>query len=702
MKNGFAVSILFLFLLPAVISAAEPDVHSLVATIQQGSQAAYDSITSLTFEGRMHMYVYLSIGTFDFRKVVFHQESVFRAYWLPPDSLRIIYLADRSSDPESLRTARQWQPNPFPYTHSLTAIKSPTDSSRTRWPLYPFAAGADSVYNYRILNTVRQGDDRIITIHVSPRDNQIPAVIGTYRIDPDRAVVVGSNVRFNEASRFSRVSARRDSNRFSLGLGGRDHFNIHTDYMLFNKKYWLPVRVKEIGGVSRLGVSAVMERIIHFDSYFVNDIAPDSLSDQRIVFRPDSNYQYLLPAVNPDSLQDRLKHFLNTMQDEHLSEQLIRNMIRSQFLRPAVARTMLEQGFGRYLTPAKRLGDFIQYNRVDGLRLSYGIRFHNLLPRSLFGVSAGYGFSDRKWKAEVAWLQHLDARQRWSLESNFFHTLSTDNAYAVSTGANTISSLVFKDDYHDYFYKRGLSLSLGFRLTEHIAITAGLLAHHESNARRRANFSLFDWKGEARPNPAIVAGDFRGVQTTFRLTAHQIMAMMELIHSSRAHFRSDFQFTRLQGRFRYRLPIRHTGLIVLSVAGGVSRGVLPPQYWFDFGGPTFLDYYGHLRTVTHRSFTGDRMLTGAIDYLLPLSSFLPGWPLVNLLQLSPWFGGCWSDLSKRHQHLRMQLQLPGTSATDGFYEAGIGLSDRFHILRLDIGVNNQNDRSVRVKWNILR
>ncbi|MBN2012836.1 hypothetical protein JW960_26135 [candidate division KSB1 bacterium] len=705
MRRFVLLSIACIFCVSHSLFAKTPQIDEIIKAVQLRSQSAYDSLQSMTFEGHSQIHIYVSAGILDFRKMLYQRENFFRGFWEKPDSLRIVYLADANSAADSAVTALPNQlPNPFPYTHSLSQATSNLDSNLTKTPLYPFSPGAENVYTYRLLYSVGTDENLVYTIHVEPKDNRVPAVIGTFQIDPHRHVVVGSDITLNEACRFSKVSAKREGRRTSISIGGIDDFRIKTTFLLYYNTFWLPARVIESGTFNRMGIRAGMERITEFDLYDINTVAPDTLVNQAVTFQPDSFFQQQLVMLNPDSLERIRKRLLTDIENDAESDDLFRSLIRSEVMRTYATNTKLAYGFDRYVAPLKRIADVVQYNRVDGLRLSYGYQATNLfIPRSMLGLQAGYGFGDRKWKYRATLLHYPDTRQRWMIEGNAYRTLSfADNYPWMSTGRNTLSSFLFKQDFRNYFYASGATLGISYRMTDHTALKLTAILERETSADNHADFSLLHRKDEFRSNPASAEGMFRGMQAMFSYQTFATEFKLELLHSPREFFNSDFNFTKIQAQFRQRFSAVGPGQLNGFLSAGASRGLLPTQHLFYFGGKSFLHYYGQFRGVEPFAFTGDRMASAVLDYTIPGSSLADAGlklPVITKLQFTTWYGAGWSDLSGKHVPYPDNFS---TAATDGYHEVGCAIGDRLNFLRLDVVHNNISGTGVSVNFNVLR
>jgi len=226
-KTGFPFSHVFAF--------QDEDFKTIIKKVQQNSQRSYDEIKSVTFQGHSKTYVYFSYSPFEIKLIPVMEEYYFDGFWMKPDSLRITIKALRTVEPDTQKIRYGGMiplPNPFQFIYDPSALGlqgAMRDSHEVNiWPLYPFAAGADSVYHYAKINEIGFGDNKILTVKVTPKKSTIPAVTGKFMIDPNKYVVVGSDVIFNEAASFTRASVRREKKRVSLSIGGSENHKVKT------------------------------------------------------------------------------------------------------------------------------------------------------------------------------------------------------------------------------------------------------------------------------------------------------------------------------------------------------------------------------------------------------------------------------------------------------------------------------------------
>ncbi|MBN2093469.1 hypothetical protein JW964_27845, partial [candidate division KSB1 bacterium] len=491
-----------------------------------------------------------------------------------------------------------------------------------------------------------------------------------------------------------------------------ENHQIKTKKSLFYGLYWLPETIEEEFEIKLLGFQVKIHRVIDFDAYNINPEKPDTSEtiNKKIIYQSDPDFEKKLTnnSPYPNRLsQKEQEEIIKKIEDKFSSQELYHDLFESDMLTKDAVRLEMEQRYGRYFRLTQQLGNIVHYNRVEGLGINYGFNLTNLLLKnSLFSISGGYGFEDQRLKSEMALIQYLDSKHQYFIETNLYSTLAWEESRKlITTGKNTITSLLYKGDYRDYYYRTGGNLGFGYRVTDNLAIKFSYLTQSEKSAPNNTRFSLFHGKEPFRINPAIAEGEFRGIRSEilYRLYNRNVNCLAE--YTNRSWLHSDFSYflMRLNADQKYRLTY-HSHLN-LAVAVGLASGYLTPQRWFDFGGRTFLNFSGNMRGVDYKKFTGDRMATVNIDYAINggilydkgiHSNFL------RALRLHLWGGLGWSELSSKSKSLVTDMNLPSITTNGIYHEFGIGLGDQFNIMRIDLIRNSSRENKILMTLNFLR
>jgi hypothetical protein len=666
------------------------------------------------------------------------EDYYFDGFWMKPDSLRIIIKALRTVEPDTQKIHHEGfipLPNPFQFTYDPSAFgiqKGSKDTTEANlWPLYPFAMGADSVYRYEKINEIGFGDNKVLTIKVTPTQSDIPAVSGKFMVDANKQEVVGSDVIFNEAASYTRASLSSEKKEkrksFTFSLGGSENHRVKTEKVLLYESYWLPTHVEEEFEIHWMGVKVKIYRLIEFAHYMVNSEFADSslgqpfsiwrtrnssgeLINQKVVYQidpelekkviPDSTYRNRLTKEEQDQI-------IKQIENRFSSARLLTDLIQSNEIAEQALKIGWEQRVGPYFHFAEQIGNYFSYNRVEGLRLRYGFNLSNLiLKHSAISVNAGYGFKDQRWKGDAALLAFLNHQKNVFIEGNIYRTIGFEEpSRLITTGKNTFTSLLYKGDYRDYYYKEGANLGVGFLPAENLALKVALVSQQESNAANHTRFSLFKYNQAFRPNPEIVAGRFNGIQATMFYRIYNFDLDLLAEYSDTKNLHSDFSYAFIKANLQKKFSPTEFSDLTLFTAAAAATGKLSPQRWFDFGGKTFLNYHGNLRGADYKAFTGDRMINATLEYSINGSEFYHRGlkaGFVKALKLHLWSGIGWSTLSAKSQQLAANINAP-TATTDGLYhEFGIGLGDRLNILRIDVVRNSVEKNKFLVSVNVLR
>ncbi|MCH8285003.1 hypothetical protein IIB79_00570, partial [candidate division KSB1 bacterium] len=318
----------------------------------------------------------------------------------------------------------------------------------------------------------------------------------------------------------------------------------------------------------------------------------------------------------------------------------------------------------------------------------------------------GYGIKDKRLNGSVSSLYYLDSKKKLFVEGNIYSILGyEEKRNSVSTDTNTFSSLILKRDYRDYYYKKGGSFGIGYRLTDNFAAKLTGISQTEQIAGRNAKFSVFKNKESFRINPEIIEGENRGLRGELLYRSYNVDGDLSFEYSDNGTLHSDFSYTKLWGALRWSArPTFYTNVFAKFTAG-VSGGDLPPQRWFDFGGKLPLQYNGRLRGVGYKYFTGDRMATGVVEYSINgkvLYNLGVKRTLLKGLKFTIWTGVGWSELSESNKQYAAGVLTPSITAEDGYYEYGIGIGDLLNIFRIDLIHNNLSDKIFLFSFNVLR
>ncbi|MFC1476833.1 hypothetical protein ACFL6L_00025 [candidate division KSB1 bacterium] len=726
------VLILLLFTAVDFAPAQDDTPPALIKEVQARIKSIYDNIESVTFSGQTRYFDYIGSDFAQLNTVVDFEDCYFDGIWIRPDSMQIVVRAFRSVDPEDADRNYFWEdmplPNPmqFSFSTSITPLanaslttENPENGTKTDvrlmtlWPVFPFAPDADSLYNYTIISEIGMGFHKIIEVQVTTKSDGPRGVSGIFQIDAVTKDIVGWRYEFNDAKDIMKklLTAAKFPMYTRHFIDFDATYTVTTKRALVNGVYWLPEKITEDAIIKMLGAKMSFQREIEFTSYFINQTPEEILAGpdtrrhprEEVIFLKDS---LLESTVFPEITDGRKL----TRKEE---TRLIRSVEDKLIAMEMNAKKMtLEQKGRKFYTQAEWvIGDFFLYNRVEGIRPFYNAEFTDiLLSNSMLTAAVGYGIQDKRWKGDISCLKFLDAKRNYFIEGNIYRTTGyEESAEKISTPKNTFTSLALKTDYRDFYYTTGGKLSLGHKVSDNLEFTLTGITQREQSASNHASFGILNWERPFRLNPEIHEGTFNGIRSSLQFRNYTTSLNITAEYTDKDFLKSDFSYRSIKSDFRHMYEPDYTNTFTLTLTGAASSGALAPQRWFDFGGRVFMDYYGNLRGTGYKAFTGDRMAAGLLEYsfshgtvwdALTKSTLLE--KAIRMTKVNFWTGMGWSELSDRSLALASGKNIPART-TDGVYrETGVGIGDRFGVIRFDFVTNNTGDKSLLFSFNFMR
>ncbi|MCP4727908.1 MAG: hypothetical protein GY863_22910, partial [bacterium] len=405
---------------------------------------------------------------------------------------------------------------------------------------------------------------------------------------------------------------------------------------------------------------------------------------------------------------------IESIEDKFSSMVLNNDIFDSEMVAKNAMKMTLGQTSGKYVQFFRNLGeDFFLYNRVEGIRPFYNLNFTNVfLPNSFLNLNVGYGTQDEKWKFGASMIKFFDKNNKFFFEGNIYDKISYNESNGdISTPKNTFTSLVIKEDYRDFYYTTGGNLGFGYKLTENLAVKLSGVMQDEKTALNHATFGIFNWDTPFRINPEIDEGRLGAVRSSILYKKHNLDLDISAEYTDTGFLGSDFSYGIVKADFSYTHEPGYSNKFVLTLSGGTSSGDLTPQNWFDFGGKTLLEYYGNLRGVPYKAYTGDRMAMGLLEYSYVHGDLLDidrenqeewwyGW--LKAAKFTFWGGLGWSELSDKNKLSAAGRLIPTLTAEDTYTELGFSIGDRFNFIRGDFITNNASNNKVLVSFNFIR
>jgi hypothetical protein len=594
-------------------------------------------------------------------------ESYTRGYWQQGDTLREVVLQRR-------QTANVPQSFNFASVGRIINFNDDEIKFFGYTLVGPTAPEALDYYSVHLVRTRRDRGKDIYEIELTPRSRTTPLFRGTVHIADESYALMGVDVEPNEAFLIPFVKERQ--------------LRYRQQFALFDENIWLPIDIR-INAYARIGMIGLSIPPIGFEQtsvitdYILNPQLADSLFRKpRLVIdssatKLDSSF-WSSHQVLPLTPSEREAY---TSLDSTQS-------LDVQF-RPG-GITMSVGGDVGIAGTLLRYAD-ISFNRVEGFHL--GALYDND-PAVLLHVRAGiaYGFSDKSTKYNVGATIYATPAHTYGIGIDGYRTTATSpDAGFYGSLANSVTSLLNKNDYRDYYHVEGWKVSLSaspIRL-----LTAGVAFSDEvhSSLPVATDFSLLYRSRAFRPNPSIAEGNMRSIMLTMRygeppvplnlMTRNAIT--LEIERSSPEFLASSFRFTRYEAGATLTVPtFGRSALfppaVTMRLAAGTSQGTLPLQRSFSIeSASSGLGPVGVMRGMEVKEFGGTEYFAANIEHNFRSLPFLAlGIPFLyeRSIELTAFAG-----FAKAWNHGGLPVQ-----ETGGWYtEAGFGINRLFDLMRVD-------------------
>ena len=257
----------------------------------------------------------------------------------------------------------------------------------------------------------------------------------------------------------------------------------------------------------------------------------------------------------------------------------------------------------------------IRYNRVEGFFLGVSppeVKVANFEP---FGY-VGYGFESYKWRYEIGLKRSWFWMNRLELGTAYYDLTDTMDRWIVSGLENTLAALLFREDFMDYFHRKGWRIYAKQNISETYLFGLEYRADRYETMKNRTDWSIFGGDKKFRPNPPVEEGKMRSILATVEVDLmgyRQGWIFKGAYEKAGDPFEGDFDFHRLclKGK-RYQRTFGNQQAVIHLMAGlhkSTAPDTLPEQRRFDLGG------IESLRGYRFKEFTGDRMILGNVYYL---------------------------------------------------------------------------------------
>ncbi len=535
----------------------------------------------------------------------------------------------------------------------------------------PTAPDALEHYDYKLLRTSTMNGVEVYTIAMTPKSKLTPLFSGTIMIAGGTFAVMGVDLKPNETLTIPFLR--------NIDLRYRQQFALHDTL------FWMPADIRIDGGftVSIVGFNLPrvgIEQTSSIYDYALNVPIPDSIVARRPVTLDST-------AVAYDDAFWKSHEVLPLTPEEHAAYGSLDSTktLDKQFEPKGPLAALGGEGAGALFDFAS-----MHFNRAEGFFLGAHGRSESLLPHTALYGEFGVGFSDNLAKFRVGATVYASGTKALGIGAEVYRSLDhlPDGGYYGAL-INSLTALIDKNDYRDYFYAHGYRAYVTARPSRRVTATASFLSEQDYSAFATTDYSLFSNSDPYRYLPPITERALRLVRLEMRfgpeeepfgLTSRNALEL-SVEHSSPSLASSEFDYTRYHGVLELSAQTFASGLLFppmfhAQISAGASRGTLPPQRMFSIDSRSSgYAPFGVLRGSRVREFGGDAFVLVTVEHNFRSLPFLA-------LDLPFLYR---NSIEFIVEASAAQAWSGPVSTTDGWYaEAGIGFARIFDILRTDL------------------
>jgi hypothetical protein len=265
---------------------------------------------------------------------------------------------------------------------------------------------------------------------------------------------------------------------------------------------------------------------------------------------------------------------------------------------------------------------YFEFERVSGFKIGliYPRKISNILnkPIAIFGYGA-YATKSHRWIFSVGIDRKIfDSGENFYILTGgeIYSTVGTKDNWLISSNANTISALLWNNDYRDYFKLEGFALHIelvSLSSPGNLKLTYSNNSY-SSEVTRYIKYASWNKKRPFRENPQVFEGNLKSLALNFRFGNFHLI---EGFKKSGLAF--DLGFEKELGNIRYsiftaelkaRLSLSDYDNFGLRLKIGTSDKILPKQKSFEIGG------FGTLYAFPFKSFEGNKIVLANFEYII--------------------------------------------------------------------------------------
>jgi len=564
----------------------------------------------------------------------------------------------------------------------------------------PLADDAMDYYEYHLAGLTSIDSVKVYKIDVIDGAGLFPLFYGTIYIMDSVFALVKVNLSNNEASK----------------PFGVDDINFSQKFTSFNdvigNRFWMPTDVQITADLSFAGLFKFKGEVFTIvSSYRLNKKAPPGIFDEYVI--------KVLPDAKKDSVYWKQYKPVKSSGEEDAAYKQIKLDAEKKKKKLNIGITSINYGDIIYSYPL----NYYRYNRVEGSHLQFNLEVNNRNRKNFFTSMIGYGFSDKKLKYEAGYSGRFFKDRSLRINAGVYDRLQALPGFSLSGPfrfLNSITSLLDKGDYYDYYYSSGWNLSISKLIIPQLSLTARYSQEKQTTAFKNTDYSVRKNSQSFRDNPPVNDAFNRIIGGSLVIDPNKY-SYIDFGNGDESRYSetnfptltlgADFSFKKLNSTYEYK---KFSALLAgenyfnrlinlrYSLGAIVFRGDVPVQSLGSFNSSSAV-WVNDLsfRTMKYREFLGDKI------YWLNLENNFGNllWSkikLVNKWDLLIFYNAGKSEISNSNYLLAANNNFITTD--NYFMEAGFGIGNIFDLVRLDFAwrlTNRMEGKNFGFKLSLL-
>lgn len=547
----------------------------------------------------------------------------------------------------------------------------------------PIADDALSFYYYIIEDTLAIDNHNVFKIYFEPIDKSDPGFYGDIYLIDSLFALVKLDVQLNDAANPGKIF---------------DKINVSQQFIPFDNDIYMPIDYRLFVEGNFLGLVKFGFEVnsILYD-YKINSEINDSLFDMAVIkVLPDADKKDSLYWKSNQTIPNTLEEIAAYKRIDSLEAAHRSFWDNNSFISD---RWYLSDKFS-FTAP---LGIY-SFNRITGHSLNFGLYLSDEFEKRFNSeLKFCYGFSDKKFQSDFSLKYLLGEYRTGAISLSIFNKLTdlfgTNIPYNKFT--STISSLIYKYDFRDYYYTKGWTIKISEEIFPVLKLGIGFINLTDNSAYNNSNFSIFYISRKYNTNKLIYESKINALTASFTLDfrnyiedgyyrqrvnlgkAYAILSG-EAILSNRAKLKSNIDFQFYQTILSGSIPTYKSTSFSYRLQNLYSEGTVPFQMMYALSGN--IDNLGKqftFRTIHLSEVFGDRgvILNTQMNFNDEIFRFLKI-PYIKDAQLilSCHFNAALISISQKSKSI---LNQPYKEFKRPFYELGFGIGQMLIPLSLE-------------------